>query len=113
MSIEYIYIHSAPTPRTGCDTRLIFKRSKADLNLGFTLTGYQTKAKENSLFYYLSTAGRGSCEFMPFPRTLTQNETQTAVSRIELALLILFSTTITDMLNAHCKDFTKFRLCYR
>ena len=43
-----------PSTRAGCDTKSVFKKSLTGLNseFSFSLIGYQTKAKENSLSYY-------------------------------------------------------------
>ena len=68
-----------PKPWTGCDTRSIFKQISAK-KLTFKLVSslsfewLQTKTKEP---YYLPIVKRRNDIFMPFPRTLAQNEMQT------------------------------------
>ena len=55
----WVYIYSIPPSWPGCDTRSIFKQSKASLisELFFSYIGCLIKAKEFSLLYYLFKAG--------------------------------------------------------
>ena len=81
-----------PWPWKGCDLKLISNQSKTGLNSEFFFwTGCLTKAKEPSLPYYLLIATGMIHEFMPFPRTLAQSETQTALSRIWTRIANLIS----------------------
>ena len=79
-----MYAFTQPHARAGCDTRIIFKLSKASFNpkFSFSLTSCLTKAKEPSLSYYLPTAGGRADVFMPFRRTLARSEMQTASSKL-------------------------------
>ena len=76
LPIGYVCIYPTLLPYAGCDTRPILKQSNTGLNLDFTfsLTGYNTKAKEPRLPYYFPRAVRRSDGFMPVPRALAQNE---------------------------------------
>ena len=62
-----MYVPTAP-PKNGCDTRSIFKRSKAGLNLVFSFSKISclNKAKEPKLPYNSTIAGERTEEFMPF-----------------------------------------------
>ena len=73
-----------PSTRAGYDTRSIFKLSLTGLNSEFSLsyTSCFTKAKENSLPYYLPIAGGRIIGFIPFPRLLVLCEMQSVSSRI-------------------------------
>ena len=84
--------------RAGCDTRSIFKWSKADVNseFYFSLTGCLTKTKELSILHYLPVF-RGD-EFMPASRALVRAKTQPRPG-FELGAPILFSLTITVTLS--------------
>ena len=72
-----------PPPSAACDTRSVFKWSKAGLNSEFSfLIGCVTKAKEPSLSDYLPIAGGGRIDgFMPIPRVLVWSEIQAVLSR--------------------------------
>ena len=77
---EYqVCIYPTPPPKAGCDTRSIFKQSKAGFN--FPLPS-PIKAEEPSLLNYLHLAGARKDGFMPFPRASVRHEMQTTLSRI-------------------------------
>ena len=63
LSAQYSNVSIYPTPpsRAGCDTRLVFKRSKTSLNseFSFAKSGCLNKAKVPSLLYYLSIENIG------------------------------------------------------
>ena len=75
-------IHS--TPRTGYDTRLIFKQSITGLNseFSFSLTSCNIKVEEPSLPYFLIIAGGRTVGYISFPRVFALRVMQTALSRI-------------------------------
>ena len=63
-----------PSTCTGCNTKSILKWSKAGLNSDYSYSepGYQIKAKETSLFYYIPIAWRKTDGFIPFSRTFNK-----------------------------------------
>ena len=57
-SLFVIMNSSNPSPRAGCDTRSVFKRSTAGMNSEFSFkTSCLTKALETNQPYYLPIAG--------------------------------------------------------
>ena len=73
----YIFTYSpASLSPTGCDTRSIFKQSKAGFQLGFILPRLVALPKKPSLPYYLPIAenGRDGCTL--FSRELVPSEMQ-------------------------------------
>ena len=86
-----------PSARAGCDTRSIFKRSLAGLNLEFffSKTNCHTKDEEPSLSYYLPRAGRRIIGLIPFPSVLRLCEMLSVSSRIRTRVAVSFSITIT------------------
>ena len=89
-----VYINPIPPPQVTCNTRYIFKQSKAGLNSEFSFfqTSCLPKSNEISLLNYLPIAGeRGEKKrkrrwrrngFMPLSGELAQNEIQTDLSWI-------------------------------
>ena len=83
LSTPPMRIYPTPPPRTGFDTKPVFKLSITDLNSEFSFsTSYITKAKEHNLRYYWPIAGRRTNGFMPFSKTSTQRNTRIASSKI-------------------------------
>ena len=76
---------NSPNPplQVGCDTRSIFRQSKAGLNtVFFFLDWLPNKAKNLNPSYYLLIARGRTNGFMPFPRALAQSEMQKISSSI-------------------------------
>ena len=82
--LNALIIFTNSLPRTGYDTRSIFKPSLTGLNseFFFSYTSCLKKAKEPSLPNYLAIAGGRIIGFIPFPRVLMLCEMQSASSRI-------------------------------
>ena len=90
----YIYIYIHTQPQAGCDTVNLLSRVQwVWVWFCFSKIGFQTRAKKNSACLFTFSWHRTD-GFMPFPRALAQNETQSASSRIELRSQISFSTII-------------------
>ena len=70
--------------QAGFEILSLFKRSKADLNSGFSFAhlSCRMRAKEFSIYNYLPIPSGRRDGFMPFPQVKAQNETQTASSMI-------------------------------
>ena len=83
-----------------CNTRSIFKWSKASLNSVFFFSPRLTKAKEPTLPNNLPIAVGRTVRFMPFSRVLAQIKIQQPCLGFELWLLITFLTMITIKLSS-------------
>ena len=73
--------------------KINLKRSLTGFNseFSFSLTGCLTKAKEPSLYYYLTIAGRWIIGFIPFPRVLVLWEMWSAASWIWTRVAVYIS----------------------
>ena len=104
---NYMYVSNQPSPlRSGCDTRHIFKRSKAALNSIFLFRDWfpLPRQQKNPVFPTIHPLPGKIDRSMPFLRTLVRIETQSHLG-FELRSTIPFPTTITVMLSASPQSY--------
>ena len=95
----------------GCDTKSIFKRSKAGLNseFSFSYTGCLTKTREPSLYNYLPLVGeRRTGGFMPFKDISAKWNINSIFQDLNSGHRILFSGRITVTLIASKRKFSLY-----
>ena len=93
--IFQVCIYSTPPPQTGCDTRSIFKQSKASLNSEF----FCFSSRLVAYYLFIAMMERRKDGFMPFLRALVKVKYKQLFPALELKLAIPFPKTTSIMLS--------------